>query len=159
MTPSAVRIAAWVAPPRRAAATPPQPAGGPAYVDAFVRFRARQWHVSFLIDTGASLTVLSPSDTYDLLADDYQEIDFNRDPARTAIVGIGGTQRGVVRECLLSFRTDQRRFHQVSTRVLIPEIADYGPAARLRSGPSLLGRDILGRGASRWRGDRPPSSS
>ena len=91
--------------------------------------------------------MLSPSDTYDLLADDYQEIDFNRDPARTAIVGIGGAQRGVVRECLLSFRTDQRRFHQVSTRVLIPEIADYGPAARLRSGPSLLGRDILGRGA------------
>ena len=147
MTPSTVHVPVWVDSSRPRTGPGAPDAVGAAFVDFLVVLDGRQWHGSFLIDTGATHTMLSASDAQALLGDGYGEIDFGRDPRRVAIGGIVGTLRCVARNVQLAFRTDEGRWHEIGASILIPEISHTSAGRRQPASPSLLGRDILGRGA------------
>ena len=147
MTPSAVHVPVWVDSSRPRTGPDAPDAVGAAFVDFLVALDERQWHGSFLIDTGATYTMLGASDAQALLRDGYGEIDFGRDPRSITIGGIVGTQRCVARDMRLAFRTDEGRWHEIGASILIPEIIHTPAGRRQPASPSLLGRDILGRGA------------
>jgi hypothetical protein len=102
-------------------------------------FEARVWFprlkirglVSFLADTGASITVLTPADSRKL------GIDFRvlRNPIMSE--GIGGLAPTFRERAILSF-SDKRYVYSylITVRILAPAALNY----RI---PSLLGRDIL----------------
>lgn len=147
MTPATVDVPVWIDLPWPRTEPGAPDAVGAAFVDFLVALAARQWHGSFLIDTGATYTMLSASDALDLLGDGYGEIDFGRDPRRIVVGGIVGSQRCVARDVQLAFRTDEGRWHEIDASILIPEITHTPAGRRQPASPSLLGRDILGRGA------------
>lgn len=119
---------------------------GRAFADALVSVGSSEWLTRFLIDTGADFTMLGADDAEDLLADEYFAIDFERDPLRIAVGGIGGIMRCVAREADLAFRTEGGGEIDIRAPILISERVRL-PGGRLAVTRSLLGRDILGRGA------------
>ena len=141
------RIPVWVEPAQRRYQPLQMESFGRAFVGALVSVGSREWFIRFLTDTGATHTMLSASDAQALLGDGYGEIDFGRDPRRVAIGGIVGTLRCVARNVQLAFRTDEGRWHEIGASILIPEISHTSAGRRQPASPSLLGRDILGRGA------------
>lgn len=163
MIPRVVEIPIW------AGLLPPLDTAGPAFVGVRVTLGLREWYTDLLVDTGASRTMLAVADAEELLREDYDEIDFERDPRRIALRGIVGEQRCVARDTILAFRTVEDMWHEISAPILIPEITYTATGARQPSPPNgLLGRDILGRGALSltWRLPRelhftnlPPSPS
>ena len=147
MTPATVNVPVWIDSPWLRTEPGAPDAVGATFVDFLVALDARQWHGSFLIDTGSTYTVLSASDALDLLGDGYGEIDFGRDPRRIVIGGIVGTQRCVARDVQIAFRTDEGQWREIDASILIPEITHTPAGRRQPASPSLLGRDILGHGA------------
>ena len=141
------RVPVRVEPPQRRYQPLQMESSGRAFAGALVSVGSREWFIRFLIDTGADFTMLGAGDAEDLLVDEYFAIDFERDPFRVAVGGIGGIMRCVVREADLSFRTEEGGEIDIHTPILVAE------RARLPGGPqqavtrSLLGRDVLGRGA------------
>ena len=121
--------------------------GGSPYVDVYVAAADRRLLVSFEVDTGAAFTLLAPSDSMHLLGDAYDQIDFDTDPSALTIGGIVGALRCVARDVRLSFRTDGGGTTDITASVLIPELVYSSSGVRLTTGTSLLGRDLLGRGA------------
>jgi predicted aspartyl protease len=91
--------------------------------------------VSFLVDTGADITMLMPSDARKL-AVDYKNL---RNP--TVSQGVGGTARGFTEIAIVSF-SDGRFLYSYELKA---EIAK--PTPHNLGFPSLLGRDVL----KRWR--------
>jgi len=107
------------------------------YVEAsvyFPRLKIRGY-VSFLVDTGASGTVLMPADTKKL------SVDFGTLRNPTVSHGIGGFSKGFNEQVVLGF-TDRRHVYGYEIEI---EVAS--PAGENELLPSLLGRDIL----DRWR--------
>ena len=142
--------------------------GGSPYVDVSVAAADKRLLISFEVDTGAAFTLIAPSDAMHLLGDAYDQIDFDTDLSALTIGGIAGPLRCVVRDVRLSFRTDGGGTADITTPVLIPELVYSPGGVRLTTGASLLGRDILGRGALTlaWRlpaelnfSSLPPTSS
>jgi Aspartyl protease len=109
---------------------------GAPYIEARLSFpRLRRWGlVSFLVDTGADGTVLMPADSK-TLAIDFEAL---RNP--TTSEGIGGVARGFNELAVLSF-FDRRYVYSY-----LFELEISAPTTRNHRYPSLLGRDILGRG-------------
>jgi hypothetical protein len=99
-------------------------------------------NISFLIDTGADTTVLSPIDAKKL-GINYSKLLHPEDS-----VGIGGTNRCFREDALVAFAGDNRVLFVHKIRLAILE-----PKPAIASIPSLLGRDIL----NKWRitYDRP----
>lgn len=125
----------------------PWPSGGPAFVYTSASWRGTKWFGPFLVDTGAARTILGTVPTMELMRRDYGLIDFERDPSRVSMGGIGGTLRCVVREIDFSFPTEEGDPFHLTAPILIPEIADASLAGMPNRLPSLLGRDLLGAGA------------
>lgn len=125
----------------------PWPGGGPAFVYTSAWWRGTKWVGPFLVDTGAARTILGTVPTMELMRRDYDLIDFESDPSRVSMGGIGGTLRCVVREVDLSFPTEEGDPFQLTAPILIPQIADTSLAGMPNRLPSLLGRDLLGAGA------------
>lgn len=146
MTPQPLIPVRFEAAYRRTAA-PRLESAGPAYVDAFVATSNKRLLISFEVDTGAAFTLLAPADAMHLLGEAYEEIDFASDSAALTISGVAGALRCVVRDVRLSFRTDGGPEIDVTVPILIPELLYGASGARLTTSASLLGRDILGRGA------------
>ena len=121
--------------------------GGTPYVDGFVAYSGKPWLVNFAVDTGAAFTLIAPLDAHLVLGDAYDQIDFDTDPSALAIGGIVGALRCVARDVRLSFRTDGGGTTDITAPVLIPELVYSSSGVRLTTGTSLLGRDLLGRGA------------
>ena len=145
--PDPPRIPVWfeTMPPR--ASRFPWPAGGRAFVHITFAHDGRSWSGEFLIDTGASVSVLGVAGAIQLLRDDYFLIDFDRDPLRVDVGGIGGMVRCVPRQFDLSFRTETGEPFELRAPILIPEMVDAPAGRPPRHTPSLLGRDLLGGGA------------
>ena len=102
-----------------------------------------QTEVTFLVDTGAFASCLSPSDSRDL------GLDYGALPGiRSETVGIGGTTETISIPVNAMFSEDNgtRRFYRFLIDVL-PE------ASERREMPSLLGQDIL----AHWRLTHSPS--
>lgn len=140
------RISLWVEQPQRRFRPREMETAGRAFAPATVTVGSREWFTRFLVDTGASFTLLSAGDAEDLLAEDYLEIDFERDPSLIVAGGIGGLLRCVVRDADLSFRTDEGQSVDIRTPILIAERLYLRDGRQQPVGHSLLGRDILGRG-------------
>jgi predicted aspartyl protease len=87
--------------------------------------------VSFLVDTGADVTVLMPTDTQKL------GIDFGSLQNPVTSDGIGGPASGFNEHALLSFSDGT----YVYSYLLQIEVA--GPTGHNQRFPSLLGRDLL----------------
>jgi hypothetical protein len=87
--------------------------------------------VSFLIDTGATVSVLMPADSRKL------GIDFSSLRRPTTNEGIGGIARAFREDAVLSF-SDRHYIYSYLVTVRISE-----PTTRNHRFPSLLGRDIL----------------
>ena len=121
--------------------------GGTPYVDGFVAHSGKPWLVNFAVDTGAAFTLIAPPDAHLVLGDAYDQIDFDTDPSALTIGGVVGALRCVTRDVRLSFRTDGGGTADITAPVLIPELVYSPGGVRLTTGTSLLGRDILGRGA------------
>lgn len=64
------------------------------------------------------------------LRDDYFLIDFDRDPQRVDVGGIGGRVRCVPRQFDLSFRTETGEPFELRTPILIPELVDAPAGGR-----------------------------
>ena len=92
------RIPLWIETPPLRASRFPWPAGGRAFVHITFAHDGRSWSGEFLIDTGASASVLGVAGAIQLLRDDYFLIDFDRDPQRVDVGGIGGRVRCVPRQ-------------------------------------------------------------
>ena len=140
------RISLRVEQPQRRFQPREMETAGRAFAYATVAVGSREWFTRFLVDTGASFTLLSAGDAEDLLVEDYFEIDFERDPSLIIAGGIGGLLRCVVRDADLSFRTDEGQSVDIRTPILIAERLYPHDGRRQPVGHSLLGRDILGQG-------------
>ena len=106
---------------------------GAPYLEArvfFPRLKLRGL-VSFLVDTGATVTVLMPADSRKL------EIDFTSLRNPTTNEGIGGIAQAFKERAVLSF-SDRRHIYSYLVTIQIS-----APTARNHRFPSLLGRDIL----------------
>ncbi|MGI8550918.1 MAG: aspartyl protease family protein [Dehalococcoidia bacterium] len=88
--------------------------------------------VSFLVDTGADSTLLSPSDAL------YLGIDLSQLPHGDVMSGVGGTTSTVMAESTLGLGD---RSFDLALRILVPNAGE--PSGVLNRIPSLLGRDIL----------------
>ena len=145
--PPTPRIPVRIDQPLRSAAQSRWTVGGKAFVDLTVVLGEKRWFGGFLVDTGASRTTIGASEALEFLGDEYFLLDFDRDPLRVDIGGIGGLVRCVVRGVELIFRTEAGPAHHITAPILIPEMTD-APLGRLpMHTPSLLGRDLLGAGA------------
>jgi hypothetical protein len=109
---------------------------GAPYVEAHVSFPRLNVRglVSFLVDTGADGTVFMPADSAKM------GIDFASLTNRTISEGIGGESEGFNERAVLTF--SDKRF--IYSYVLKVEISN--PTRHNLRFPSLLGRDLLGRG-------------
>ena len=140
------RVPIRVEPPRRRHQPLQMESFGRAFVDALVSVGVSEWFTRFLVDTGADFTMLGADDAEDLLVDEYFAIDFERDPFRIAVGGIGGVMRCVVREADLAFHTEGGGEIEIRAPILVSERVGLS-GGRQAVTRSLLGRDILGRGA------------
>ena len=147
MRPPAVVIPVWLDTPYRHVDTGRIEVGGRVFVDAFLGYEGQRISTAFEIDTGAARTSLGAADTLDLLGDIYQEIDFAADPARTVVYGVASALRCIARDAHFSFRVEDNSRFELIAPILIPEITHTSAGRRQPASPSLLGRDILGRGA------------
>ncbi len=141
------RISVWIDSPATSVGALGWPLAGRAFVDVTVTHAGRIWFESFLVDTGADLTMISAEGAAQLFGDAYYSIDFARDPNRVVIRGITENLRCATRELSLSFRTEAGIPLVLRAPVLIPEMRETPAGAPGRSPPSLLGRDLLGAGA------------
>jgi hypothetical protein len=95
----------------------------------------RTLDISFLVDTGASLTSISPSDLLSLGLDVLA--DLPAEPGPVPLTSVGGPVTWWLTNAVLAFTHDDGAITQISVPIaLVPA---------LRS-PSLLGRDILNKG-------------
>lgn len=145
--PPEARISIWIEPPFAVDPAARWRPAGRAYANAIVSFEDRTLPVDFLIDTGASHTMLGTMPALKLFEDAYFGIEFDRDPSSGAIRGVGGAVRTVVRELGLSFLVEGGARHSITAHILIPEMTDAPPGRLPMHTPSLLGRDLLGAGA------------
>lgn len=145
--PPTPRIPVRIDQPLRPAAGSRRPVGGKAFVDLTVVLEEKRWFGGFLVDTGASRTTIGAAEALEFLGDDYFLLDFDRDPLRVDIGGIGGLVRCVMRGVDLIFRTEAGPAHHITAPILIPELVDAPPGQLAMHTPSLLGRDLLGAGA------------
>ncbi len=94
-------------------------------------------YVSFLADTGASGTVLMPTDAKKLA------INFNKLKNPKISRTVGGPARGYLEQAVLSFLDqDSNRIYAYNAEIQI-----FEPTRDNATLPSLLGRDVL----NRWR--------
>lgn len=114
-------------------------AGEPA-IDILVEAGVRRALIRFNIDTGATVTILSPDEAAALLGVEYELLDFRSDPRRIAINTYGGVQVGVARDARLTFSSDNADV-DIHIPIAIPPPPDDRIAPRPL--PSLLGRDVL----------------
>ena len=94
--------------------------------------------VTFLIDTGADRTMLSPGDTAAVLPDP-DSLDWEKDPSLGAMRGVGeGVCRIITRQGMIGFQDDQ-----VGPILQAVSFGLVEPTDSNRHLPSLLGRDVL----------------
>lgn len=99
----------------------------------------------FLIDTGADITSLGPSDAFEAYGDEYLDIDFETHPGRTEMSGVGkGPVAAVMEWMYLTLFDSAGAYLTIQAPILIFEPSPRYPG---RHGnwrmPSLLGRDVL----------------
>lgn len=95
----------------------------------------RTLNVSFVVDTGASLTSISPRDLLSLGLDVLA--DLPAQPGPVPLTSAGGPVSWWLTDALLGFTHDDGSFTRIAMSVaLVPALGS----------PSLLGRDILDRG-------------
>lgn len=97
--------------------------------------------LSFVVDTGADMTLLMPSDAIAL------GVDFRSLVGSQFIVGIGGTTHSYAERAVLVF-ADRRLLYVYDISVHF-----VAPSHQLADVPSLVGRDII----DRWRMTYEPS--
>ena len=118
--------------------------GGEALIEVLVATDGRQRTVSFMIDTGAEVTILNADASLALLGSATLGIDFTRDPRSLSVMGIGGGAHHVVREAVLTLHSTEGERHSIAMPILIaepapPRLAEPAPPLP----PSVLGRDFL----------------
>lgn len=94
----------------------------------------RRATVTFLIDTGADVTILHPQDSLRLLV--QHEILSLPNPQPIGGAGAGANHYPV--DAVVQFLQDDGRLHAISLRVFVPDIAAHNVGLE-----SLLGRDAL----------------
>lgn len=98
-----------------------------------------------MLDTGADVTILQPSDAFLILRDDLFGIDFNHEETSVGVGGVGaGSTRCAVAMTRYAFPTNQGRHFTVDAPILIAEPVPFRESREGNWGrPSTLGRDIL----------------
>lgn len=103
--------------------------------------------VSFLVDTGADASLLSPTDAINM------GVDFSRIPLIGRATGVGGASLAYTERAVIIFSEPGTAIwaYRVDLDILAPGTADYltpantDPEEQLHRLPSLLGREILDR--------------
>ena len=115
---------------------------GSPYVEAVVRLPRLNTaaKIQFLVDTGSDSTALMPSDGFDRLHLDYQELKGDR-----LSFGFGGRTQEFVEDAVITFTEPGRYFYVYRQPILIARSNDD-----LLGIPSILGRDILNRWEMRY---------
>ena len=126
----------------------PRPApviGVAVRLDNLTQFRG----VEFLIDTGASSTILHPRDAILVWgASDYLGHDFENDATLAKSGGVGGSADHIGRPATIVFLTEDGKLDQQSLDLSIARLRLPNPLTGFPGNlhlPSLLGRDILER--------------
>ena len=101
--------------------------------------------IEFLLDTGASGTVIHPRDAI-VLWDEYLAHDFERDETRREARGVGGAAERIVRNARIAFVTADGERDEIQLAISVARLvapnAALGQPGNLNL-PSLLGRDVL----------------
>jgi hypothetical protein len=124
---------------------------GRPYIEGRVYFPRFAVHgdVSFLVDTGADASLLSPTDVYQM------RLDLGAIARTSEAQGVGGIVRSLVEPAVVVFSAPAEAIwaYRLDLEILPPEPGDTGAVLRERDPelslklPSLLGRDVL----DRWR--------
>lgn len=119
--------------------------GGSAHIEIGIAIAGQVLgSIHFLIDTGADVTVIHPTDAARVLRGDFFALDFLRDTHLVDASGVGGIAKRVVRDATLHVESTEGDPWQISLPILIAEPVPRAPPDtgnwRL---PSLLGRDFL----------------
>jgi hypothetical protein len=101
--------------------------------------------VEFLIDTGATRSIVHPRDA-DRLWPAFLTHDFDNDPTRSASGGVGGATHTLTRRAVVGFPRDDGRLDRVQLDLLFARPVAPDRSRGIRGNfhlPSLLGRDVL----------------
>lgn len=100
-----------------------------------------------MVDTGADVSILMPTDAHNLLREELFEVDFEHDPSRYDVSGFSAaTTRCIVRPARYSFRTDLGLLHTIEAPILIAEPVPFEQSSGGNwNKVSLLGRDLIHR--------------
>jgi hypothetical protein len=121
--------------------TPAPVVGAAVRLNGLTGFRG----VEFLVDTGASNTILHPRDAI-MVWDGYLNHDFIVDPSLDHSGGVGGLAQHITREATIVFLRDDGLVDQLVIPVSIARLVRPDPLTGQPGNlslPSLLGRDVL----------------
>lgn len=140
-------IDGWIEPPLRTRLPSGIVLTGKPMVRVSVRVNDRIWGISFMIDTGADVTIVQPRDAYLLFGASLFNIDFQDRRASFPVVGAGAeTFACVTRPATYLFRTTEGRHHAVRAPILVAQPSPSEPSnAGNWTQHSTLGRDVLHR--------------
>ena len=116
------------------------------YIRVAVNDGPRRAWVDFLVDTGADVTTIHPSDALTIWGAELRAWDFDADETRRVSHGVGGAAISVVRPVRLTFASTSASGTEVSFAANV-EVAKPDRGVGRASGnwdlPSVLGRDVL----------------
>ena len=119
--------------------------GGSAHIEIDIAIAGQMpGSIRFLIDTGADVTVIHPTDAARLLRGEFFALDFLRDTRLVDASGIGGIAKRVVRDATLHLESTEGNHWRITLPILIAEpVPRTSPNTGNWQLPSLLGRDFL----------------
>ena len=141
------QVVGWLDPPQTTRLRSGVVLTGKPMVRVSVRIDDRIWGLSFMVDTGADVTIMQPRDSYQLMGEQLFEIDFRERQRSFPVMGAGAESIAcVTRSATYLFRTNEGRHLAIEAPILVAQPSSNRPT---NSGnwtqPSLLGRDVLHR--------------
>ena len=116
------------------------------FVLARIEHRDRQLETGFLVDSGSDITILMPSDAYEILGSDLFNIDFAGADEQIFVSGVGDSGYAAVpfENSRMLLEDEHQTVVEVGTRVWLAEPFPTQPSSGGNWAlPSIFGRDAI----------------